>query len=443
MRILITSDIFPPDVGGPATYVPRIAAELTQRGHQVTVVTYSLVQSDAADCSYPFPVVRVSAAPPRWRRLPRTLSAIVAHGRNADIIYANGLITESVLANYVLRKPIVAKVVGDLAWERSRDKGWIQDDIERFQVRRYSLKVELMRWRRSLSYAHMDSIIVPSRYLKEMVVGYWHLPADRVQVVYNSFEVATASRRLSGEVATASRASATAPRVSGTPPRALGEVGGVGEMIGQEVPAAAIDLPVKYKLITVCRLTGWKGVDGLIQALPALPDVGLVIVGDGPLSAELHALALKLGVDGRVLFAGTVPKKDVSAYLRACDLFVLNSTYEGMPHVILEAMAAGRPVVATAVGGSGEIIEDGVNGLLVPPGEPLALQQALLRMLNNPTERLNMVQKSQDTLNRFDLECIVDQTEDVLSRAVQAKKASRHSAESAERGSGERGTEYR
>jgi glycosyltransferase involved in cell wall biosynthesis len=399
MRILITSDIFPPDVGGPATYVPRIAAELTQRGHQVTVVTYSLVQSDAADSTYPFPVIRVSAAPPQWRRLPRTLSAILTHARNADIIYANGLVTESILANYVLHKPVVAKVVGDLAWERSRDKGWIHDDIDKFQTKRYSLKVELMRWRRNFSYAHMDSIIVPSGYLKQMLLEYWGLPADRVQVVYNSFLAA-----------------------------------------GQESPPVAIALPVKYKLITVCRLTGWKGVDGLIQALPALPDVGLVIVGDGPLSAELHALALKLGVDGRVLFAGTVPKEDVSAYLRACDLFVLNSTYEGMPHVILEAMAAGLPVVATAVGGSGEIIQDGVNGLLVPPGEPLALQQALLRLLNNPTERLNMVQKSQDTLHRFGLGRMVDQTEDVLSRAAQVKKASRqprHSAKSAERSSGE------
>ena len=394
MRILITSDIFPPDVGGPATYVPRIAVELTRRGHQVTVVTYSLVQSYSADSTYPFPVVRVSAAPPRWRRFPRSLSAILAHARHADIIYANGLVTESILANCALRKPIVAKVVGDLAWERSRDKGWIHDDIEPFQTRRYSVKVELMRWRRNLSYARMDRIIVPSRYLKEMLLKHWGLLASRVQVIYNSFEVATASRHL------------------------------LGETTGQGLAPAVVDLPVRFKLVTVCRLTAWKGVDGLIQALPALgPDVGLVIVGDGPLYADLVALAQRLGVDGRVRFVGTVPKEQVSAYLRASDVFVLNSTYEGMPHVILEAMAAGRPVVATAVGGSSEIIEDGVNGLLVPPGEPLALQQALLRVLDNPIARLNMVQKGHDTLGRFSPEGMVDQTEDVLFRAAQVKKA--------------------
>jgi glycosyltransferase involved in cell wall biosynthesis len=372
MRILITSDIFPPDVGGPATYVPRIAAELIRRGHQVTVVTYSLVKAYAGDSGYPFPVVRVSAAPPRWRRLPRTLSAIQAHGRQADIIYANGLVTESILANYVLRKPIVAKVVGDLAWERSRDKGWIQDGIELFQTQRYPLKVELMRWRRNFSYAHMDSIIVPSRYLKNMLVEHWHLTADHVQVVYNSFETT-----------------------------------------GRALPPAVLDLPVKCKLITVCRLTGWKGVDGLIQALPELPDVGLVIVGDGPLYADLVALARTLGVETRVRFVGTVPGEQVSAYLGACDIFVLNSTYEGLPHVVLEAASAGLPVIATAVGGTPEVLEGGANGQLIPAGDSHALKEAILSWIG----RLPV--KPCPLPERFSLQHMVQATEDVLQHALQ------------------------
>ncbi len=261
-----------------------------------------------------------------------------------------------------------------------------------------------MRWRRDFSYARMDSIIVPSGYLKEMLVEHWHLPPDRVQVVFNSFE-------------------ATGQALSPPSPRSGREARPAGTRRPTETPKAVIDLPVRYKLITVCRLTGWKGVDGLIQALPALPDVGLVIVGDGPLYADLVALSRTLGVETRVCFVGMVPKEHVSAYLRACDIFVLNSTYEGMPHVILEAMAAGLPVVATAVGGSGEIIKDGVNGLLIPPGEPLSLQQALRRMLSNPAQRVNMVEKSQDTLARFSLEGMVERTEEVISKAVQAKKA--------------------
>ena len=390
MRILITSDIFPPDVGGPATYVPRIAAEWTRLGHQVTVVTYSQASVGggeshspgsgtpfalAGDGQYPFPLVRVSAAPPRWRRFPRTLSAILAHGRRADVVYANGLVTETVLANYLLRKPVVAKVVGDLAWERSRDKGWIQDDIEPFQTRRYSWKVELMRWRRTWSYQRMAAFVVPSAYLKQMLVQDWRLPANRVHIVYNSFEV---------------------PR--------------------QDLPAARIDLPVKYKLITVCRLTGWKGVDGLIRALSGMgPDVGLVIVGDGPLYSDLLALTHDLGLEQRVRFTGTVSKEEVFSYLRACDIFVLNSTYEGLPHVVLEAAAAGLPVIATDVGGTKEVMQDIAAGQLVPAGDAAALEKAIRTWIG----RLPV--QPQPLPERFSFQQMVRATEHVLSETLPGK----------------------
>jgi len=380
MRILITSDIFPPDVGGPATYVPFIADALVRQGHQVTVVTYSATKSHWADDHYNFSVVRVSLAPPRWRRIPRTLYAILTHGRNADVIYANGLVTESVLANYVLRRPILAKVVGDLAWERARDKGWISDDFETFQTQRYARRVELLRWRRNFTYRHMDCIIVPSSYLRDILVEYWGLGNERIKVVYNSFEAPDRS-----------------------------------------VPPVTVDLPVQYKIITVCRLTGWKGVDGLIQVLAELPNLGLVIVGDGPLRNDLVAQARALDVDDRVCFVGTVAKEQVYAYLRACDIFVLNSTYEGLPHVLLEAMAAELPVIATNVGGSSEIVEHEVNGLLIPPRDLLALKQALLRIVNDPLKRASMVQKGKDSLARFSPRVMIEQTEALLSTLARGR----------------------
>ncbi len=373
MRILITSDIFPPDVGGPATYVPYLAEQLSQRGHQVTVLTYSVPRFHPVDSTYRFEVVRVSLAPPQWRRIPRTVSTIVAHGRSKDVIYANGLVTESILAGFILRKPIVAKVVGDLAWERSRDKGWIVDSFEDFQAKRYPFKVELLRWRRTFTYRHMLHIIVPSQYLKDALVKYWVLPPARITVIYNAFQVPA-----------------------------------------QDVPPAPVNLPVEHKMITVCRLTAWKGVDGLIRVLPELPDLGLIVVGDGPARADLVRLAQRLGVDERVHFSGTVAKERVPAYLQASDLFVLNSTYEGLPHVLLEAMAAGLPVIATNAGGSGEIVEHGYNGLLIPPRDTGALQRALLRMMSSPAERTNMVRNGRDTLGKFNPQHMVEQTEAVL-----------------------------
>ena len=382
MRILITSDIFPPDVGGPATYVPNLAGELSRRGHRVTVVTYSAQADHPEDERYGFRVVRVALNPRQPKRMLRTLTAILSHGREAGVIYANGLITESALANMWLRKPILAKAVGDLAWERARDKGWVTDEFEAFQTRRYAPRVEFMRWRRTWSYRRMGTVIVPSAYLKRILAGHWGLVDSHVEVIYNSFKPS-----------------------------------------GQAQPAKQLTLPAMHKVVTVCRLTGWKGVDGLIDALTGLPDCGLVVIGDGPLRAELEAQARRVGVAASVLFAGTVPREEVSAYLRACDVFVLNSTYEGFPHVLLEALAAGLPVVATDVGGSGEIVQDGLNGCLVPPRDPQALRRAIRGILDNSEARSRLAKNGLATLSRFTPQVMFDRTEAAIAGVTETRRA--------------------
>lgn len=380
MRILITSDIFPPDVGGPATYVPRIAGEFVKMGHPVTVVTYAVASPAGDDDRYPFRVVRVSAAPPQFRRFPRTLGAVWKLGKEADVIFANGLVTETALVNAILRRPVVAKVVGDMAWERCRDKHWIDDDIDPFQTKRYSWLVELMRLRRSWSYQRMDSIIVPSQYLKQMLTEHWGLPEQRVQVIYNSFEPVAPAEGYNGR--------------------------------DREDTRAIIGLSTRYLLITVCRLTGWKGVDGLIRALPELgPEVGLVVVGDGPLYGELTALAEQQGVSDRVRFLGTVPRERVASLLRACDVFVLNSTYEGLPHVVLEAASAGLPVIATDAGGTREVVHDLANAQLVPVGNHEALVEAIRTWIGRlPIQPAPIPE-------RYSLQHMVEATEAALIRA--------------------------
>src|SRR5262249_56746103 len=100
----------------------------------------------------------------------------------------------------------------------------------------------------------------------------------------------------------------------------------------------------------------------------------LVIVGDGPLRESLAGQARTLGVEDSVRFEGTVA--DVRPVLAAMDVFVLPSRAEGMSNALLEAMAAGRPVVATAVGGNTEVVTDGETGLLVPPANPAAIARA-------------------------------------------------------------------
>ena len=170
MKILLVTGIFPPDIGGPATYVPKIAASLANRGHEVLVLTTSEPENLSDDTpSYPFQVVRMNRRVPLWRRPALYLKYILHYGRDVDVIYANGIFLETALANRWLQKPLAIKVVSDPAWERARNRGWVQDNFEVFQQQRYNLKVETLKAIRTWSIRQADKAIVPSNYLARWV----------------------------------------------------------------------------------------------------------------------------------------------------------------------------------------------------------------------------------------------------------------------------------
>jgi glycosyltransferase involved in cell wall biosynthesis len=152
------------------------------------------------------------------------------------------------------------------------------------------------------------------------------------------------------------------------------------------------------------------------QAAPQLPDALLLLVGPpdrlAPAYAEsLKSLAQELGLGQRVRFLGS--RADVPDILRASDVFVLSSDYEGNPLSVLEAMAAGLPVISTAVGGVPELVQDGATGLLVPAGDAHALAEAIVQMGRDPMRRAVMGDAARQTaLQRFDVR--------VMSRAYAA-----------------------
>ena len=144
--------------------------------------------------------------------------------------------------------------------------------------------------------------------------------------------------------------------------------------------------------VLVARLSPEKSIDTLLRAVPLIlatcPDFRLEIAGDGPTRAALHSLASELRLGDRVRFLGTV--KDVPALLARARLFVLSSLTEGVSLTLLEASARGLPIVATAVGGNPEVVEDGVTGLLVPASSPDALAGGVLRLWDEPALRTQM-----------------------------------------------------
>ncbi len=174
---------------------------------------------------------------------------------------------------------------------------------------------------------------------------------------------------------------------------------------------------------TVARLAPQKGVLYFIRAVAGLSElqgVSFVVVGDGPLRAELEAEAVNLGLKGKVVFLGY--RRDVDKILNCLDILVLPSLTEGLPLIILEAMAAARPVVATTVGGIPEAVLDGVNGFLVQPGDADALAFAIRKMLENRIMAESMGEAGRRrVLEMFSLEEMVKKTERLYLEAFNGR----------------------
>jgi glycosyltransferase involved in cell wall biosynthesis len=145
-------------------------------------------------------------------------------------------------------------------------------------------------------------------------------------------------------------------------------------------------------LMTVAVLREPKGIGYMLEALPLLlpsyPDLRYVIVGDGPDHARLAALVSRLGIEAHVLFTGA--RLDVHHLLPAADVFVLPSLTEALPTVLAEAAASELPIVATAVGGNDEMVEDGITGFIVPPADEGALAARCGELLSDPGLRRRM-----------------------------------------------------
>jgi len=154
----------------------------------------------------------------------------------------------------------------------------------------------------------------------------------------------------------------------------------------REVVRAELGIPLEASVVgTVTRLSPQKApldfIEMAAQTVPRQPDVHFVIVGDGPLRAEVEARVAALDLTERVHLTGL--RRDVPDLMHSFDIFALSSLWEGLPRVLPQAMAAGLPIIATAVDGNAEAVTDGINGLLTPPGDPQAMAAALLRLLED------------------------------------------------------------
>lgn len=368
MKLVIATGIFPPDIGGPASFVPRLAGALVERGDAVQVITLADPPAIAADQRFAFPVHRIDRSLPRAVRMVRTIRRIAACAREADVLLANGLYLEAVIAARLARRPAVAKVVGDTIWERARHAGR-SETLDDFQTARLPWGWRLMRALQDAYLRAYDRVITPSAYLQRIVRG-WGVDPARIEVVYNA-----------------------------VPP----------------APGAPGD-PARFDIVSSGRLVPWKHFAELID-IAARNRWSLCIVGDGPLRDTLEARARASGA--AVTFAGHLPQSAVAETIRSGRVFVLNSSYEGLPHIVLEAMAAGVPVVATAAGGTPETIVDGTTGRLVPVGDTAAMERAIGELLADDAMRARLAAEATVALARwFSFEQMIAATRALLARTA-------------------------
>jgi colanic acid/amylovoran biosynthesis glycosyltransferase len=184
-----------------------------------------------------------------------------------------------------------------------------------------------------------------------------------------------------------------------------------------------IHQPGCKRLLYTGRLSAAKGLPILLQALQQVvlqhPDLVLTLVGDGPDRQGLEALATELNLTSYLKFVGYQSQDAVCQYLQNTDIFVLPSFSEGLPVALMEALAAGVPVITTPVAGISELVEHGINGYLVPPGAVEPLAQRIGQLLNDPTLRQQLGQAGRSKVEQeFNLAKEVPLLKQIMSKAL-------------------------
>ena len=331
MKILISTPIFPPQIGGPATYTVEVSRRLQEKGHRIRIVAFTDERPQVENLKV-IPVrIRYPILGTFLRQL-KLLSTLLSAAKGMDLIYLQDPMVvgvASLLAGKLVGKPLVLKFVGDSVWEKEYSRRRTNQNLDDFlssapKSPRLRLKISLLKF----VFNHMSRIIVPSFYLRDILMKHYGVKSDKVTVVYNSVDCKAIETASSGH----------------------------RKRNGKQI-------------ITIGRMVRHKRMAGVITALHELshkfPDITLVMVGDGPERVDLERLVEKLGVIQRVRFYGNIGRDKTLELLKTANVFVLNSIYEGLPHTVIEAMACSVPAVATGIRGTDEIIENGKTGLFV------------------------------------------------------------------------------
>ena len=290
--------------------------------------------------------------------------------KNFDHVYAQGPIGSGIpayLLHNIFGRKYILKIVGDYAWESARNCGATDAGIDDFQMMKMGGKIGILRYLERLVAKNAANVIVPSNYLKKIVLG-WGVEENKIQVVYNSFSPSHASAK------------------------------------------AEID---PYAIATTGRLVPWKGFTTLIRIMPEIlkidPKFTLHIYGEGPDEKKLFHLIQEMGLKDKI-FLSCQTRGNVMISIKSAGMFILNTGYEGLSHTLLECLSQGVPVITTNVGGNPEVIENGKTGFLVEYDNEAQILDAVKKMYERPELRKMFSENARGVLGKFDKKIMMEKT---------------------------------
>jgi len=317
LKILVTTGIFPPDVGGPARFVPEICKNLSIN-HDITVITYS--NKPFEEFRYDFKVLRIYRNSIKLIRFLKTIMTIYKFGKEVDVIFVNGLWLEVYITNIILKKRIYRKIVGDPVWEKFNNKNSNFIDFDKFQNAKKNFYYTFFTFLRNNSFKSSDLIIVPSDHLKLFVrkTGY----NGEIIQINNGTKITEYNEEVTDN-----------------------------------------------NFLIVSRLVKHKNIDLVIKTFKKINDnlslnFKLDIVGDGPEYKNLENLINKLNLTEKIFLIGKKNETEVEKYYKEAKFFIQVSSYEGSPHSILEAINYNNFVIATDFGGVVEILSPNFSELI-------------------------------------------------------------------------------
>jgi len=335
MKILIATGIFPPDIGGPARMLGALADSLSKRGFGVEVLTYSENFQNGTNYGAYYNVHRIKKGNLSSKFLYFFKFLLLT--RKADIVYTTDTYSVGYFAYLTKKffgKKYILRFAGDSAWEVTSARGWTRDYITDFEEKVYDRKIEKLKNRRRKILQSADKIIAVSEFMKELAekIG---VEKQKIKMIYNSIEFLDF-------------------RVDeGLIEKTKKDLGLEGHKI----------------IMSAGRLMPWKGMDKLVEIFGELEkevsDLKMIIIGDGPEREVIKKQITESKLQDKVFLVGKVPLDKIFSYYSLADVFVLNSKYEGLSHILLEALYAGVPIVASDCGGNPEVVVNEKNGFLV------------------------------------------------------------------------------